>query len=202
MTHTYCRVTMRHIAHSSNQALICIHQWPTYCIIFRTSIAKACLPKPYAGPLGLKICIMADLIRLFIAKVNQVMHKCSWSWGLPDVSHMKRNGVTYRCPWLDGHVVYSVPGTVCQAVYLDSTSSMMCSVIGPFCFKPFIKSFPAIAWKYGVSIHLYADDTQLYVSCDPDEADSGADSALSRFGNMYQGNQRLDVQKQPETKRW
>ena len=29
-----------------------------------------------------------------------------------------------------------------------------------------------IAAQYGVSIHLYADDTQLYVSCDQKDADS------------------------------
>ena len=68
-----------------------------------------------------------------------------------------------------------------QAVYIDSTSSVTVpldvgfpqgSVIGPFGFKPFTKPLSAIAKKHGVGIHLYADDTQLYVSCDPDNVNS------------------------------
>ena len=45
-------------------------------------------------------------------------------------------------------------------------------MIGPFGFKPYTKPLSAIAQKHGVSIHLYADDTQLYVSCDPKDVDS------------------------------
>mgnify|MGYP001552403918 CR=1 FL=1 len=44
--------------------------------------------------------------------------------------------------------------------------------IGPFGFKPFTKPLSTIARKHGVSVHLYADDMQLYISCDPDEVDS------------------------------
>ena len=41
------------------------------------------------------------------------------------------------------------------------------SVIDPFGFKPYTKPLTQIAKKYGVSIHLYADDTQLYIAFDP-----------------------------------
>jgi hypothetical protein len=68
-----------------------------------------------------------------------------------------------------------------QAVHINSASSVHVplttgfpqgSVIGPFGFKPYTKPITAIAAKHGVSIHLYADDTQLYVSCDPDNIES------------------------------
>ena len=41
------------------------------------------------------------------------------------------------------------------------------SKIGPFGFKLYTKPLAAIAQKYGVSLHLYADDTQLYIPFDP-----------------------------------
>jgi hypothetical protein len=73
-----------------------------------------------------------------------------------------------------------------QAVHINSSSSVRVplttgfpqgSVIGPFGFKPYTKPLSAIAAKHGVSIHLYADDTQLYVSCDPEDIES----AVSRM---------------------
>ena len=45
------------------------------------------------------------------------------------------------------------------------------SVIGPFGFKPYTKPISASAAKH-VSIHLYVDDTHLYVSCDPEDIES------------------------------
>ena len=68
-----------------------------------------------------------------------------------------------------------------QAVHINSSSSVRLplttgfpqgSVIGPFGFKPYTKPLSAIAAKHNVSIHLYADDTQLYVSCDPEDIES------------------------------
>ena len=41
------------------------------------------------------------------------------------------------------------------------------SKIGPFGFKLYTKPLAAIAQKHGVSLHLYADDTQLYLPFDP-----------------------------------
>ena len=44
------------------------------------------------------------------------------------------------------------------------------SKIGPFGFKLYTKRLRAIARKYNVDIHLYADDTQLYTSFNPNDS--------------------------------
>ena len=41
-----------------------------------------------------------------------------------------------------------------------------CSVLGPALFTMYTKPVDTIAQRYGVKYHLYADDTQLYVSLD------------------------------------
>ena len=41
------------------------------------------------------------------------------------------------------------------------------SKIGPFGFKLYTKPLAKIAQKHGVNLHLYADDTQLYLPFDP-----------------------------------
>ena len=62
-----------------------------------------------------------------------------------------------------------------QCVNINGTSSspkpLGCglpqgSVIGPFDFPPYIAPVFAIAKKHGISIHMYADDTQLYFEFD------------------------------------
>ena len=46
------------------------------------------------------------------------------------------------------------------------------SLFGPFSFPKYSAPIGRIAEKHGVSYHLYADDTQLYVMCDPDDVDA------------------------------
>ena len=42
------------------------------------------------------------------------------------------------------------------------------SVLGPLVFTMYTRPLGIIAQRYGVKYHLYADDTQLYISLDPD----------------------------------
>ena len=46
------------------------------------------------------------------------------------------------------------------------------SCIGPFGFKLYTKHLTKIAHQYGINIHLYADDTQLYKSFKPETNES------------------------------
>ena len=41
------------------------------------------------------------------------------------------------------------------------------SLVGPFCFPPYTSHIGQIARKHDIKVHLYADDTQLYLAFDP-----------------------------------
>lgn len=68
-----------------------------------------------------------------------------------------------------------------QAVYLNGTKSQLRdlpygvpqgSVLGPILFTLYTLPLGAIASKYGLKIHIYADDTQLFISFNPHDATS------------------------------
>ena len=42
------------------------------------------------------------------------------------------------------------------------------SVLGPLVFTMYTRPLGITAQQYGINYHLYADDTQLYISLDPD----------------------------------
>ena len=63
-----------------------------------------------------------------------------------------------------------------QSVMIDGTSSEpkelktgfpQGSVLGPYMYPLYTSELFEIAQKHGINIHMYADDTQLYVACDP-----------------------------------
>ena len=52
------------------------------------------------------------------------------------------------------------------------------SLIGPFCFPPYSSHVGKIARKHGVNVHLYADDSQLYMAFYPDEGTAAVDQMM------------------------
>jgi hypothetical protein len=72
--------------------------------------------------------------------------------------------------------VISINSSVSDKIVLDFGFPQG-SCIGPFGFKLYTKPLTEIAAKHNVHIHLYADDTQLYVPFNPDDSEE----ALNRI---------------------
>ena len=65
------------------------------------------------------------------------------------------------------------------------------SLIGPFGFKIYTKPLTEIAKRHNIKIHLYADDTQLYTSFDPnhsEEAMNRLESCIEDIRNWMSKN--------------
>ena len=68
-----------------------------------------------------------------------------------------------------------------QSIVINGTRSSYCklsfwvpqgSVLGPILFTLYTTPLGAIAWKYQLNFHLYADDTQLCIGFKPNNAES------------------------------
>ena len=73
--------------------------------------------------------------------------------------------------WMESYLTnrfqsISINNTLSEKIKLDYGFPQG-SKIGPFGFKLYTKPLAAIAKKHGVHLHLYADDTQLYLPFDP-----------------------------------
>ena len=81
-----------------------------------------------------------------------------------------------KCLWGVAAVVRIVPDWTQKAITINKTSSSECdliygvpqgSVLGSILFTCYTKPFGAIARERGLSSHMYADDTQLYIAFKP-----------------------------------
>jgi hypothetical protein len=76
----------------------------------------------------------------------------------------------------DRHQVININGALSDRIKIKYGFPQG-SKIGPFGFKLYTKPLTAIAEKHGINIILYADDTQLYCTFDPNESEE----AMSRM---------------------
>ena len=94
----------------------------------------------------------------------------------------QENGITGNAlDWMESYLTgrqqhITINGTMSDKIDLQFGFPQG-SVIGPFGFKLYTKPLTEIAKKHDISIHLYADDTQLYTTFDPEDSEA----ALSKL---------------------
>ena len=71
------------------------------------------------------------------------------------------------------------------------------SFLGPLVLTMYTRPLGIIAQRYGVNYHLYADDTQLYISLDPDN-ELNFSSSLKK--TLYCRYSAMDDSKSSKTK--
>jgi len=80
--------------------------------------------------------------------------------------------------WFQSHLL----GRTYRVIYASSTSStiyIVCSVpqgsvLGPLLFILYVADLADIMDRHGVSLHSFADDTQLYLHCHRDDTTTAA----------------------------
>jgi len=67
------------------------------------------------------------------------------------------------------------------------------SLLGPLLFILYVKELEKIAKKYGLSIHVYADDTQLYISINMDDKDATMENIVNCLHEISQWMTQNDL---------